>query len=130
VRVVGGGEREQPGGDRLEAVELVEDDLDVALLVEPDDGVANVIGVRSSCEASRAKSRSRADARASASTATWRRRACQTIARNIAAISGTSLNSSMPWWCETEACRSAVPVVTMTTSRTRAVGHGFHSRKP
>jgi hypothetical protein len=109
--MVGGGQREQPGGDRLQAFELVEDDLDVALLVEPDDGVANELGV-------------------SASTATWRRRACQTIARNIAAMSGTSLNSSRPWWCETEACRSAVPVVTMTTSRTSAVGQGFHSRKP
>src|SRR4051794_11894557 len=91
---------------------------------------ATVIGVRRRWEASRMKSRSRsAAARTSASDAA-RRRACQTIATNIALMSGTSVISSMPWPVCRELFSSAAPVVRPTTKRTRLVARGDQTRKP
>ena len=98
VRLVGGGEHQQALDDRVDAGQLVERDVDLAVLRPREHGpspggrVAIVTGVRSSCEASwmkrswRSSSDRRSSARCSAiRSASTRRRACHTIARNSAA---------------------------------------------
>src|SRR5919197_705923 len=57
-----------------------------------------------------------------------RRRACQTIAMNITAISGTSVSSSGDWNDPETSWRSTAPVVTTTTASTQPVGSSHGTR--
>ena len=89
---------------------------------------AIVTGVRSSCEASWMKRswRSSSDRRSSArrstiASASTRRRACQTIARNIAAISGTSNSSPHSCFPSKASSRIELPVAAITTPSTPSV---------
>ena len=98
---------------------------------------ATVIGVRSSCEASLDEpvlplEQAEVGHRHPLGVLhPWRRRrACQTIARNIAAISGTSVSSSTPGWYPPATVQIAPPVATITTARTTAVVPLRQTRKP
>src|SRR6185295_16274053 len=87
---------------------------------------ATVSGVRSECAASRMKPRSRSAARCCSSTASWRRRTCQTMPRNTHVMSGISDSSE-----RSTGVRSIAIVVTATTaSSTPAVCPFVHRRKP
>ena len=98
---------------------------------------AIVTGVRSSCDASwRNRScRSSSDARMSASASTCRiadcrLRACHTMARNIADMSGTSNSSPHSWVPANASARMLAPVARMTAERMAAVTPGDHTRNP
>ena len=70
---------------------------------------------------------------ASASTwriATWRRRACHTIARNIALISGTSNSSPQSWTPSNASLEMLAPVPRITVASTANVTGGDQTRKP
>ena len=75
-------------------------------------------------------SRSRSAAALTSFSARARRRACQTMATNIALISGTSVISSMPWPVTSALLRSATPVSAPTTLSTMPVERGDQTRKP
>src|SRR6266508_6563499 len=70
------------------------------------------------------------ETRRRSSMALRRRWACQTIARNMAPISGTSVSSSAScaWW--TTSWRSNAPVDSTTAVSSPAVTRGPHTRKP
>ena len=98
---------------------------------------AIVTGVRSSCVTSWRKRSclARSVARLSASASdSWiaatRRRACQTIARNIADMSGTSKSSPQSWMPANASARIDPPVVTTTAARISIVTCGDQTRKP
>ena len=57
-----------------------------------------------------------------------RRWACQTMARNIAPISGTSVSSSADCAARATSRTSSAPVDTTTAASTPAVTHGPHTR--
>src|SRR2546428_4581334 len=63
-------------------------------------------------------------------SASWRRRACQTMARNIADISGTSNNSPQSCSPENASLKINAPVTVTTTDSVRYVAVGRHTRKP
>src|SRR6516164_8858371 len=96
-----------------------------------------VIGVRSWCEASWRNRRWVARSRAFSSP-TWRascsavslRRACHTMARNMAAMSGTSVSSAAGSEPRTTSRPMAAAVVAMTTASTNSVGRGAQVRNP
>src|SRR5581483_7180499 len=98
---------------------------------------AIVTGVRSSCETScsRRSSCSSRDARSSASASTVasacaRRRACQTIARNIADINGTSNSSPQSWMPSNASAMIDAPVAIATAPSTSPVIGDDQTRKP
>ena len=64
------------------------------------------------------------------SIAVRRRLACQTIARNIAAINGTSVSSSSEVTSLRTSIQISAPVETITKARIPNVGRAFHTRKP
>jgi hypothetical protein len=68
--------------------------------------------------------------RSVSSIAVSRRRACHTIATNIAAISGTSVSSSSGCAPRATSIQMNAAVVAMTPPRTRSVGRTCHTRKP
>ena len=96
---------------------------------------AIVTGVRSSWETfwSSRSCCSSSDARSSASawtvlSACTRRRACQTIARNIADISGTSNSSPQSWSPSNASVRIEVAPVAITTAAEDQARHGPATR--
>ena len=98
---------------------------------------ATVIGVRSSWDASWMNCRSRSLSRALdsytrriSSVALWRRRACHTMATNIADINGTSVISSTGCSPLDTSIRMKVAVSTITATRVTAVRPVPHTRKP
>ena len=98
---------------------------------------AIVTGVRSSWEASWrncfSRSSNRAfvwDTRCTSSSAAARRRACQTMARNIADMSGTSASSPGRSVPDIASARIEAPVVTITRPSTNEVCLRFHTRNP
>ena len=98
---------------------------------------AIVTGVRSSCETSCRKRFWWASrpARSLTSpsrvrTASWRRRACQTIARNMADISGTSKSSPQSCSPLNASLRIRLPVARITRPSTIPVDPGSQTRKP
>ena len=58
------------------------------------------------------------------------RRACQTIATNMAAIRGTSVNSSRGCTPRSTSMRMKAPVASITTANVHAVDRTFHTRNP
>ena len=134
-------QEEQPLEDVLDPLELVQRDADLraAPFVRCSTSRwprAIVTGVRSSCETS-CRSASAEPSRtpagrpvSSVRTASWRRRACQTIARNIVAINGTSKSSIQPASPLKASLRMRLPVARMTRPSTIPVGFGSHTRKP
>src|SRR5439155_15232827 len=98
---------------------------------------ATVMGVRSSCEASWMNCRSRSSRARFASDTRWTssiadslRRACHTIATNIAAIRGTSVNSSIGCTPRSTSMSMKAPVVNITAASVHAVDRTFHTRNP
>src|SRR6476660_7108610 len=96
-----------------------------------------VIGVRSWCDASwrnlRWVARSRAfssPTRRDSCSAVSLRRACHTMATNMAAISGTSVSSATGSVPRATSTPMAAPVVAMTTPSTASVGRGAQVRNP
>src|SRR5438046_827980 len=96
-----------------------------------------VIGVRSWCEASwrnlRWVARSRAFSspnRRDSCSAVSLRRACHTMARNMAAMSGTSVSSATDSAPRATSTPMAAPVVAMTAPSTASVGRGAQVRNP
>ena len=63
-------------------------------------------------------------------SAACRRRACHTIARNIADISGTSKSSPQSWIPSNASTKIEAPVATKTAPSTSAVTFGSQTRKP
>jgi len=95
--------------------------------------ITDAIGVRSSCDTSETKSARRADSRRSSSTVLCidtRRRACHTIARNIADIKGTSHNSPQSCVPSKASLRISAPVVAATAASTIDVVRRPQTRKP
>ncbi len=71
----------------------------------------------------------------SATASTWRSancrlRACQTMARNIADMSGTSNSSPHSWMPANASARMLAPVARMTVERMRPVTPGDQTRNP
>ena len=62
--------------------------------------------------------------------ASTRRRACQTIARNIAAISGTSNSSPHSWMPRNASNPIETPVAVITHAKMISVARTGHTRKP
>ena len=96
-----------------------------------------VIGVRSWCEASCRNRRWVASSRAFSSpnrrdscSALSLRRACHTMATNMAAISGTSVSSAAGSEPRATSWPMAAAVVAMTTPSTTSVGRGAQVRNP
>ena len=98
---------------------------------------AMVIGVRSWCEASWRNLRWVASSRAFSSpnrrdscSAVSLRLACHTMARNMAAMSGTSVSSATDSVPRATSTPMAAAVVAMTTPSTASVGRGAQVRNP
>src|SRR5438093_1261415 len=98
---------------------------------------ATVIGVRSSCEASWMKRRSRSssrkfdsETRRISSTVASRLRACHTMAKNIDAMSGTSVISSSGWEWLAMSMPMNRDVANMTAASVASVELIFQTRNP
>ena len=76
------------------------------------------------------RARFASEIRWSSSMADSLRRACQTIATNMAAIKGTSVISSIGCRLRETSMRMKVPVVAMTAARVHAVDRTFQTLKP